>query len=484
MVYGEEYVRAMDLKDIMPGSLEPGLYITHRFDDIIVSMLKRSEGDIYLLARDIGTIHNNFNMMLIKVISIGGVICFVFLLISWLLTRKMLDPVYEFIRKLREVKDFSNREPMKDYFTTYKGHSSVYKKIFVYYLLVFIPVALMIGISFLFCNTIAKTSIHKEYLHIVEKSAGSVESRISSYESYLKYLSLDREFQESVVEANRATTPETEQYLSYVLLKKGVVDRNLNFISIYNAEHESLYSNIPKLFIQPEDFDDVGAYERKESIQLIRNSEGSSSIMAVMRNNIRYLGDIQDKSGFFDDLGYIEIGIKNLIDKDKGFSEKKPVSLSIVDNYKNVHIIGSNANEHNYAYLENLLRQSTVTQMEHHYASMDGVKTMIILYPLKKKDWLLVYFIPIQWEAQEYIMLLLYMIELIFIILIITGTSYYLGKRMTSPIRKAIVFMEEFKEDYSVRLDQNDHDFEFVILAKSFNTMLGRLEQLSTELRE
>lgn len=65
---------------------------------------------------------------------------------------------------------------------------------------------------------------------------------------------------------------------------------------------------------------------------------------------------------------------------------------------------------------------------------------------------------------------------------IIIITSMLLGKRMTAPIRRAIHLMEEYPQDQSIRLRETEHDFEFVVLAVTFNKMLSKLEVLSTEL--
>jgi sensor histidine kinase YesM len=458
VIYGEEPKVQEFLKSNHTESLDSGIIVTSRFDNQIVSV-KNKNGDKYILLRDISQVARSFSEIVWKLVVYGSVIFIIFAVISRFKTKGILNPVYDFFQKLKQIKGFEEHQSIDSYISTYKGHSSVNKKLFMYFSMLIIPTICMTLISFYYFNRIIEENSRQNHIHIFKQTAKGIENKLQAYHSYMRYLSLNGEFQELMLKINGDASQWNQQF-SDILVRKGIINKNLSYISIYNAYNQLVFSNT------------------KNKLAVT-----SSQPMMVMKKEIKYLGNSVDKSSIFKYMGYIEFGINESFSNQQSMNSKSAVILMNQNADGQVQMISSPMDQPYAEYMNKHLPSMKNDSAEYKYLTVNGEKTLFSFIPIDQGEWGAGLFAKTSWEEQRYIFILLYAIEIFCMLWIIIIVSTLLGKRMTAPIRRAIHLMEAYPGDQSIRFHGAEHDFEFVILAKNFNHMLSRLEAMSMELK-
>lgn len=458
VIYGDQSKIEELYRNKLTEPPDSGAIHTFRYENHIVS-IKNKEGDRYILLRDISQADNSINQIVWHLIGYGLIIFIVFIVISHMNSGLILNPVYDFIRKLKQVKGFEEHESIHHYITTYKEHASAYKKLFLFFSMIIIPTLCMILISYHKFEQMIEENARQDNIQIFKQTAKSIENNLQSYHSYMKYLILNGEIQEIMMEVNGDSLPRTKEFAD-ILIRKGVIDKSLSYISIYDAHNRLVFSNTKN-----------------------KPSASPTQPLLVMKKEIKYLGNTVDKSNLFKYMGYIEFGINSMLDNQQHASGTSAVILmNRKTGSENPQMISSPMDHPYTEYIRNHITDMISDPIDHKYITVKGQKTLFSTIPIVDQEWNLGLFVPVSWEEQHYMFILLYSFEIFCMLGIIIITSMLLGKRMTAPIRRAIHLMEEYPQDQSIRLRETEHDFEFVVLAVTFNKMLSKLEVLSTEL--
>ncbi|WP_259618277.1 cache domain-containing sensor histidine kinase [Paenibacillus doosanensis] len=439
---------------------DSGAMVTSRFENQIVS-IKNKQGDRYILLRDMSQIDRSIDRIVRNLVGYGLIIFIVFAAISHVATGWILKPVYDFIHKLKQVKGFEQRESIHRYIATYQEHSSAYKKLFLFFSMMIIPTLCMILISYHQFDRMIEENSRQDHIRIFKQTATNIENNLQSYHSYMRYLTLNGEFQELMMKENGDSLPRNREFAD-ILIRKGIIDKSLSYISIYDADNRLVFSNAKN---KP-------AMEPRQPL-------------LVMKKEIKYLGNTVDKSNLFKYMGYIEFGINGVLDNQLHTNRMSAVILMNRDSGSGRFQTISSPIDHPYMeYMEAHIPDMTGEPIDHQYITVKGQKTLFSTIPIvmEQEKWNLGLFAPASWEEQQYIFILLYSFEVFCMLCIIIIASTLLGKRMTAPVRRAIHLMEAYPHDQSIRLRGTEHDFEFVVLAHNFNHMLSRLETLSMEL--
>ncbi|WP_168123335.1 histidine kinase [Paenibacillus sp. HB172176] len=451
-----------------------GQTVTSVQDGDIVSTLETVKGEWYAFVKSGDEADGRLHRIVVRLAWIGGVIYIGFTLLSLVLTRRMLRPIYDFIDRLRLVKGFEDREPLRSYMTTYEGHGTVYRKIFLYYGIIILPVMAMILLSFREFEGMTEADSRIDAMNLFQTTAQGIESDINAYDAYIQYLSLNREFQALAFAANRSKDVDgLDAKFAELLMRKGVVDKRLNYIAVYDAGHRLLYSSANR------------ALPAEEEEQAWRNSKVEVIDVAErpllrMKRSMRYLSSAADRSHAFEYLGDIEFGIEDVFTGSEG-SSATAVMLKeaggeprLVERPVGVPDIGS--------LLQGFGAMGGETPGSA-YIEGGGARQLLTMIPMQEGSWTLGFVMPVSWGAELYKIVLLYMLEMIGMLGVLVLASNLLGRRMTAPIRRAIRVMERYTDDQSIRLEGKERDFEFTVLAGKFNLMLERLEDVSDELR-
>ncbi|MEK3724692.1 sensor histidine kinase [Paenibacillus sp. FSL H8-0034] len=459
VIYGDQ----LKIKELFNNKImEPtdaGAIVTTRLENQIVS-IKYKQGDRYILLRDISQVEHSTKQIVWNLVGYGLIIFIIFASIAYINTGIILNPVYDFIKKLKQVKGFEERDSIRHYITTYKEHSSVYKKLFLFFSMIIIPTLGTILISFHNFDQIIEENSRQDNIHIFKQTAKNIENNLQSYQSYMRYLSLNRELQELMMKANGESMQWNREF-SDILIRKGIIDKSLSYISIYDAHNRLVFSNT----------------RNKPAL-------ASAQPLLVMKKEFKYLGNTVDKSNIFKYMGYMEFGINGVLDNRQHTSG---TSAIILMNRKtdgdNLQMISSPLDHPYSEYIHKHAEDMISDPIDYKYITVKGQKTLFSTIPIDdQEEWNLGLFVPASWEEQRYIFILMYSFEIFCMLGIIIIASTILGKRMTAPVRRAIHLMEEYPGDQSIRLHGTEHDFEFVVLATNFNNMLSRLEALSIDL--
>ncbi|NOU62486.1 hypothetical protein GC096_00305 [Paenibacillus sp. LMG 31461] len=458
VIYGDQAKLKEFHKNIVKKPTDSGAIDTSRYENHIVS-IKNKQGDRYILLRDISQVDRNINQIVWNLVGYGLIIFILFAVIAHIHSGLILNPVYDFIKKIKQVKGFEERESIHHYITTYKEHSSAYKKLFLFFSMMIIPTLSTTLISYHNFEQIIEANSRQDNIQIFKQTAKNIENDLQSYHSYMRYLILNGEIQELMMKVNAEPLVRTREFAD-ILIRKGVIDKSLSYLSIYDANNQLVFSNT----------------KNKPSV-------APSQPLVVMKKEIKYLGNTVDKSNLFKYMGYIEFGINSVLDNQQHTSG---ISAVILMNRKtgseNPQVISSPLDHPYTDYIRNHTKDMISDPIDYKYITVKGQKTLFSTLPIVDQEWNLGLFVPVSWEKQHYIFILLYSFEIFCVLGIIIITSMILGKRMTATIRRAIHLMEAYPQDQSIRLRETEHDFEFVVLASNFNNMLSRLEVLSTEL--
>ncbi|BFT74309.1 histidine kinase [Paenibacillus sp. P36] len=459
VVYGEQAkLEAVPDKPFMelPDS---GAIHTSRYENHIVSIMNK-QGDRYILWREISQVDRSINQIIWRLVGYGLMIFILFAVISHINSGLILRPVYDFISKLKQVKGFEERDSIHRYITTYKEHSSAYTKLFLFFSMIMIPTLCTILISYHYFVQIIEANTRQDHIQLFKQTAKNIENNLQSYHSYMRYLILNGEIQELMVKVNGESLPRTKEFAD-ILIRKGIIDKSLSYISIYDANHRLVFSNSKNT-----------------------PSVAPEQPLFVMKKEIKYLGSKVDKSNLFKYMGYIEFGINSVLDNQQHASGTSAVVLmNRKTGSENLQMISSPMDHPYTEYIRNHAKEMIGDPIDYKYITVKGVQTLFSTIPIvDKEEWNLGLFVPVSWEEQHYIFILLYSFEIGCVLAIIIIISMLAGKRMTAPIRRAIHLMETYPQDQSIRLRETEHDFEFAVLAVTFNKMLSRLEGLSTEL--
>ncbi|ULL16700.1 sensor histidine kinase [Paenibacillus sp. H1-7] len=458
VIYGDQQ-KTDDLLNHRFTEPDPGASVTFRLENQIVSV-KNKDGNKYFLLRDISPVDHSINQIVWKLVGYGLIIFIVFAAISHFNTGMILRPVYDFIQKLKQVKGFEERESIHRYITTYREHSSAYKKLFLFFSMIIIPTLSMILISYYHFDQVIEENSRQANIQMFKQTAKRTENNLQSYHSYMSYLILNREFQELMMNVNGDSLQRSRDF-SDTLIRKGVIDKSLSYISIYDAHNRLVFSNT----------------KNKPAIT-------PTQPLLVMKKEIKYLANTLDKSNLFKYMGYIEFGINSVLDNQRHAAGTSAVNLmNRKSDNDDVQMISSPMDHKYTEYIRKHGAEMIGDPIDHKYITVKGQKTLFSTIPIHDlEEWNLGLFVPASWEEQRYIFIILYLIEISCMLCIIIIASYLLGKRMTAPVRRAIHLMEGYPHDQSIRLRGTEHDFEFVVLAYNFNNMLSRLESLSIEL--
>ncbi|MFD2117207.1 sensor histidine kinase [Paenibacillus yanchengensis] len=459
VIYGEQQNALAFVNNDKLQSTDSQLVETVKIENQIVSM-KNGNSEKYVLMKDITHIDQSFQLIVKKVAGYGTLLFFMFFIFSQIKTRKILSPINDFIKILKQVKGYETHEPVNKYIANYQEHSSAYKKLFMYFFAIIVPTLVIISISYHYYSQVIEENSRGENIQLFKQSAKSIESNLQSYHSYMRYLILNKELQELMVQANDGSLKSNRAF-SDLLIRKGIINKDLTYISIYDANNRLVFSNL----------------KNKVSV-------ASSQSMLIIKKEIKYLSSRADKANIFDYLGYIEFGVEGIYEHQQLANRTSSIIfMNERDEHGNYQMISSPINQHYTDYLRRNGLNTLSDSLEFEYISINGEKTLFSTINIDKYDWKIAFFLPVSWEKQRYIFILQYALVVFSMLVIITIASILLGKSMTAPVRRAIHLMEQYPRDQSIRLFEDGHEFEFVILASKFNKLLSRLETLAIELK-
>ncbi|WP_214630385.1 sensor histidine kinase [Paenibacillus agaridevorans] len=440
-----------------PKENRTGTIYTYQKNQQIDSSYTTDKQERYVLIHGISQLSDRFGQIIWIVIALSLLLILLFAIVSNKVAIRILSPIYDFINKLKQIKGYEDRQLMKDYISSYKGQATVAGHIFKYYFLIIIPVSIVIVVSFLSFDKIIESNSKQDLHNIINKTKDGIENNIRSYTFYIRYLSLDREFQSLMLLAGNDETESYHAAFSDLLVRKGILNKEISTVAIYNANNRLIYSNVSQpngqQFLK-EKVSGVSGYARE--LEIVKNELDSMPPVVMMKKSILSLLDPTEELKKFDYMGFIELGIQNIFTS---------TNLLPANEYA-IHLLDKRGQSF-----------PLTTSMENR-----AKKTTFIQLPLEEDKLQLEVQASNDWNKQKYVFILLYSIEIACMLLIMIWISSHLGRRMTAPIVRAIQVMEIYPEQINARLDSEENEFEFIVLAKNFNQMLARLEQLTDEL--
>ncbi|MBD2845570.1 histidine kinase [Paenibacillus sp. IB182496] len=468
-----------------PGRDEPGQVTTQLLDGRIVSGLELEDGSLYLLQKQTDQLDASLRRIMWRLVGIGAALFLVFAIGARFAARRMLRPLYAFIERLRAVRDFEDRRPLRDYIAAYQGHASVYRKLLAFFAMLVLPVTGMILISFHEFESMIDTNTRQDAMRLFRQAAVGMDSDIQGYDAYLRYLSLNREMQDLLFAANQEPEPAADlgPTLSDLLVRKGIINQKLRSIAIFDAGQRPIYSTSDAYPPLPGEPAELAAAAGTQTMRVEASSEAGTPLLMFSRG-VRYLSKEPGRTHAFDNIGTIAFTVEELLRSSLHVTDRFAAAMMLRETGGRVHLISGLAARQDADRFADAFADMQQARQDYRYVDGSDGRSLLVQVPLRAGQWTLGFAMPSVWEKQRYILVLLYTLELAAMLTILILCSLALGRRMTTPIRKAIRTMERYPQDQSVRMDGSTSDFEFAILAGKFNSMLGRLETMTGELRE
>lgn len=159
------------------------------------------------------------------------------------------------------------------------------------------------------------------------------------------------------MEVNGDSLPRTKEFAD-ILIRKGVIDKSLSYISIYDAHNRLVFSNTKN-----------------------KPSASPTQPLLVMKKEIKYLGNSVDKSNLFKYMGYIEFGINSMLDNQQHASGTSAVILmNRKTGSENPQMISSPMDHPYTEYIRNHITDMISDPIDHKYITVK-VKNAVLHDP-------------------------------------------------------------------------------------------------------
>ncbi len=454
----------------------------------LITIVKDWEETTFVIATDLDKINYELSIIQRRLLLTSILMSGFLMLIVWFDSGVMLKPVKDFNRILNGIYDFNGEQSLKSYIKMYSGNKTIHKRIFLFYGGIFVPIVIIVIVSCLSFRTVIQHNTYKAHFDVIQQTGKNIENKLQSYQQYIKYLMLDQQMQQmlfNLLEKNEQKSAlQVNNYFSDSLMHKGFLEKDVSHISIYNNEGNAIYqSNSMRADISGKVLTDL----IRKAPEFIITVEDIRKRNISIVSHIRYLPRNNDTKYFLDRIGYLELGIKPFL-KQKLSLMNTGITCSsyILDEHGKI-LADYGGVLYSINELQNRFNNVQANTPSFVIASVQGKKTMIATYPIYSGNWTLITLIPLDVFNKADVLILLYNgVILLLLFVLVYIVSKLLGNRVLMNIDRIKSLMEKAVANASKQkaVNESKYEYEFVVLAHSFNRMLSRLDRLSKELRQ
>ncbi len=401
----------------------------------------------------------------------------VFLLGAWLASKKILSPLYEFNRILEGVSDFETETAINGYLLLYRKKSGLHANLFIYFSSSFLAVIIVIASFYAAYRPLIRENIMRGYYGLANQAKSNLNNTLATYTEFAKYLSLDADIQEASLDPVAS-----DDTFARLLFDKGVLNRYMRYIAIWNPDGRIMFSSSPEYDTEPPDLKAMRAINGA----LIKKSSADGDNGIVIQSQIRYLPRSRSAQNLYKLLGTIEIHVDNAVFEKQKLLNYGVKLFSYLLDENGAPIIRTDNGAVGDDVIERLMTDAAYTSADEPFLTVDiGGETFLLLKSVAQENrHTTMTLIRLESIYKNELAVLAYFGLLAVVMLIIVFMlSEGLGNKMLGYITRMQLYMlsgcKNYTADESILSGETAN--EFTTLAETFRHLLNRLQIISKD---
>jgi two-component system sensor histidine kinase YesM len=442
----------------------------------------------YIQLLDEALIQSKFAKPFVTIITISIIIFILFSVILFMYSERLLKPISEFSTLLSGVNELTLNDEIDQYVRMQSLKPSMKKKLFLYYVICIIPMFIVINTSYFYFSNVVYSESKLNHYGTINEIRSNIEYRMRSYMMTMQYLSLDHQIQQELVAMSGPSSEQHSSKLSDLILNKGILGQNIQYIRFYDKEFKLVYSSDNK---------NSGAEEKEAPWQqalqdrltqykwFLSDSVSMEEQRMILFGKVKYLPQEEALTRVFSKIGYMEMSIKQIfLDNMIVSPSTSNKAIFILDEHKNI-LFSTQTPDYNSIGLQPLLEGAALQDSQSQTMEYSNQHQMMVIHRIQYTDWYLAYILPAGDLSQGNGTVLIYNLCVIAVMLVIALLlSQFLAKQILRPIDKLQRYMKNVDYSKNIQLVRSLGNNEFAILAHNFNDMLGRLRRLGDQIKE
>jgi sensor histidine kinase YesM len=465
------------------------------WDDNIVEISERSYVHIryatpnsnrnYSLLLDEREIQNKFKKPLIIIVCIGFAVFLLFTIVLYLLSKRLLLPISRFSNVMSNIESYDSTTNLDLFIREHNNHASMRRKLFLLYMLCIIPLFVVIWTNYYFFrDVVIEESKTKDY-GVLEEVHSSIEYKMRNYTMIVQYFALDYQVQRELISlAKYEDLAQGSDNMSDLLLNKGVLGQNIQYLKFYDTNYSPIYSS--KNLV-----DDETALTKWKKVldnkltQYYWDIAGTNSSNMLLYGKIKYLPHQDSLARAFKEIGYVEMSVKPfLIEKIDVSQSALDKALLIVDKDSQI-LFASRRNDDDQERIQSLLKQSGLSESRKRTVELSDSDYTAIVRAIANSDWYIVQLVRTQSTKDENKRILIYNLYVVAVFLLLAlAMSNLIAKQIVKPMYSLNRFMNSLDAYKLDHLEASQRGNEFAALARSFKDMLFRLQTMGDKIKE